>query len=307
VLAAALLASGAVFQNCAIAQESANATTGFPSELVDWRPNICNPVFGDQGPGHWDAKIRERGWILREGGTHHLWYSGYDGTREGIKLLGYACSCDGIHWRRSPKNPLVRDHWVEDMMVVKHGGTHYMYAEGKRGGDIVMLTSKNREDWQWHGPLDIRHVDGVTPVELPRGTPTVWIEGGTWYLFYEHRDLGVWLAKTRDVHSRIWTNVQDDPVIVPGPSAYDREQIALNQVIRHNGEYFALYHGSGGGEPRAWSTNIARSTDLVHWQKFAGNPLVDQNRSSGIVVRDDCGYRLYTMHDEVSLFCPRAH
>jgi beta-1,2-mannobiose phosphorylase / 1,2-beta-oligomannan phosphorylase len=302
VLPVALLGSVAAFPRDAGAREVTSSTPEFPRELVDWRAHAGNPVFTGEGPGHWDAKIRERGWILREGRTYHMWYTGYDGTRSGVKRLGYAWSCDGIHWTRSAKNPLVRDHWVEDMMVVKHCGTYYMFAEGERGGDIVMLTSCDRLNWKYHGVLDIRRADGATPMQKPRGTPTVWIEHGTWYLFYEHGDLGVWIATTRDPCSKRWTNVQDDPVLGCGPAACDEEQIALNQIIKHNGVYYAFYHGSGRGEPRVWNTNIARSTDLVHWQKFAGNPIIEDNKSSGIVVHDGCGFRLYTMHDRVDVF-----
>jgi hypothetical protein len=79
----------------ALAKEPA---TEFPSPLVDFVAGPNNPVFKAAGPGHWDAKIRERGWILREGDTYHLWYTGYDGTREGIRQLGYATSNDGITW-----------------------------------------------------------------------------------------------------------------------------------------------------------------------------------------------------------------
>jgi hypothetical protein len=305
LVAIALLGHSAALERRAVAQnEAATSSVEFPRALTEWNSHAPKPVFTASGPQHWDVKIRERGWILREGNTYHMWFTGYDGTRAGMKQLGYACSCDGIDWKRSPKYPLVRDHWVEDMMVVKHGDTYYMFAEGQDGSHIVMLTSTDRLNWTWQGPLDIRRADGGTPIEKPCGTPTVWNENGTWYLFYEHRDLGVWLATTRDVHSMSWTNVQDEPVLVPGPAAYDERQIALNQIIKHDDAYFAFYHGSGEGEPRTWNTNIARSTDLVHWQKFDGNPLIEQNKSSGIFVHDGCGYRVYTMHDQVDLFWP---
>ena len=78
--------------------------------------------------------------------------------------------------------------------------------------------------------------------------------------------------------------------------------IALNQVIKYKNVYYAFYHGSGAGEPRTWNTNIARSTDLVHWEKYPGNPLVADNKSSGIVIPVGRGFRLYTMHDQVDVF-----
>jgi hypothetical protein len=101
----------------------------------------------------------------------------------------------------------------------------------------------------------------------------------------------------------VWTNVQDEPVLAPGPAAYDKEMIALNQIIKYENAYYAFYHGSGDtASPRRWNTNIARSCDLIHWEKYAGNPLVEDNKSSGIVVPVGRGFRLYTMHDQVDVF-----
>jgi len=60
-----------------------------------------------------------------------LWYTGYDGSDKGLRMLGYATSSDGIHWIRHPRNPLYKEHWVEDMMVVKHDSKYWMFAEGK--------------------------------------------------------------------------------------------------------------------------------------------------------------------------------
>ncbi len=277
----------------------------FPSELVDWVPAAKNPVFKAGGSGCWDLRIRERGWILRENDSYHLWYTGYDGTREGTKQLGYAVSNDGLHWKPSPNNPLCPGHWIEDVMVVKHGEIYYMFAEGAANGHAELLTSKNRVDWNWKGPLQIREADGERDAEPPCGTPTIWLENGVWYLFYERHDLGVWLATSKDPHSRVWTNVSDDPVLVPGPADYDKQLIAIDQIIKHDGAYFAFYHGSGEKTPRTWNTNVARSTDLIHWQKYPRNPIVEGNKSSGIVVSDGRGFRLYTMHDVVDVFYPR--
>jgi len=265
VLAAAALmvacATVAVGQSQAlvIAKPGANAAE-FPPELMHWSPIGTNPVFTAEGPRHWDVKIRERGWILREGDIYRLWFTGYDGTRQGIKLLGYATSRDGVHWERSAKNPIYRDHWVEDMCVVRSGGTYYMFAEGADQNHAEMLTSKNGTDWKWEGELDVRLADGQRPARKPCGTPTVFLENGTWYLFYEWLDKGVWLAKSKDPLSRVWTNVRDEPVLALGPDQYDKDALAVNQVIKYRGAYFAFYHGSGSGKivPRTWNTNIAR-------------------------------------------------
>jgi hypothetical protein len=58
-------------------------------------------------------------------------------------------------------------------------------------------------------------------------------------------------------------------------------------------------------KPTPWSSNIAMSEDLVHWKKYSGNPIVDGDHSSPIVVKAAGGYRLYTMHPEVFLYTVR--
>src|SRR3990172_7128570 len=115
----------------------------FPAAVVDFLPYEKNPVFVAEGSGFWDVKIRERGWILREGDTYHMWFTGYDGTRPGLKMLGYATSADGLRWTRYRGNPIYREHWVEDVMVLKEGDTYYMVSEGDGGAYPELLTSKN--------------------------------------------------------------------------------------------------------------------------------------------------------------------
>ena len=100
--------------------------------------------------------------------------------------------------------------------------------------------------------------------------------------------------------------LRDEPVLVPGPESYDQRYIALNQVIRHKGRYYALYHGTGTAErPREWCIAIATSKNLLDWKKFPGNPLLRDNQSSGIFVHDGTDFRLYAMHKNVQVYMPR--
>lgn len=306
LVVALVLACEAIGQSPTVVAKppAARKQVAFPRELVEWTPRVGNPVFRGAGAGHWDAAIRERGWILREGGVYRLWYTGYDGTREGIKQLGYATSPDGLKWTRSKLNPLVAGHRIEDVMVVREAGTYFMFAEGPRSSEAQLLTSTDGVEWKPAGVLEIRTTAGER-IKPPFGTPTVIVEEGVWWLFYERGDLGVWLAASRDPSALIWRNVKDGPVLSLGPNKYDSEQIALDQISCYQNQFYALYHGSGGRDAagqRIWNTNIARSTDLRHWEKYPGNPLVGDNKSSGIFVPTVGGYRLYTMHDRVDVF-----
>ncbi len=176
----------------------------------------------------------------------------------------------------------------------------------KGNNDVAhLLTSADGISWQEQGDLVILETSGE-PIPRPYGTPVVWIEDGKWYLFYERNDLGIWLATSED--KKTWTNVQDEPVIKMGPEPYDEGAVAANQVVKHEGTYYLYYHGSSNpdwADPNAnalWTSNVAVSRDLVNWEKYPENPIVEGDHSSPILVFDGEKNRLYTMHDKVWLY-----
>ncbi|HEX8038640.1 MAG TPA: glycosylase [Chryseosolibacter sp.] len=302
------LLAGVIILSCnrspAVKDTAAADENLFPAQLVSFVPYEKNPLFTGTGQDTWDEKIRERGYILREADGYHMWYTGYrEKTGDEIKLLGYATSPDGIAWTRYAGNPIFTENWVEDVMVVKHDSLYYMFAEGRN--DVAhMLTSRDKIHWKDHGSLQIRQTNGAPLTPGPYGTPSVYIEGDVWNLFYERNDEGVWLATSKDLKE--WKNVQDEPVLNMGPEAYDRFGVAVNQVIRFGHHYYAYYHGTPTKDWSEWNTNVAVSDDLVHWKKYPSNPILQENKSSGILVDDGKQYRLYSMHDQVQLHFPAA-
>jgi hypothetical protein len=306
-----LLATLVIIINPACKQKSSQDQKSdpgvFPDELVEFKAYEHNPLFTGTNSDTWDKFIRERGFILVEDSLYKLWYTGYSESNaesNGTKYLGYATSRDGINWTRFPKNPVFKEKWTEDMFVTRQDGKYYMFAEGV--DDVAhLLTSENGTDWEEQGDLTIRTVKGDS-IYGPYGTPSVFIEDGKWYLFYERNDEGIWVATSEDkLH---WTNIQDEPVLAKGPDKYDEGAVAANQVIKYKGNYYIYYHGSSSpdwnkpGNSAVWTSNVAYSPDLIHWIKYPENPIVDGDHSSPIMVPDGNKFRLYTMHDEVWLY-----
>jgi beta-1,2-mannobiose phosphorylase / 1,2-beta-oligomannan phosphorylase len=279
----------------------------FPKEMVEFVPYEHNPIFSGTNVETWDKHIRERGFILLEEGIYKMWYTGYIGGDNDPKSLGYATSPDGIKWTKYPNNPIFCQRWTEDTFVMKDGGKYFIFAEGK--DDIAhWLTSDDGINWQDQGDLLILTTKGDT-IQGPYGTPSVVIENGKWNLFYERNDDAVWLATSND--HQTWRNVQDEPVLKRGPEAYDAGALASNQIVKFKGRFYMYYHGStdaGWAKPGAtsiWTSNVAMSTDLVHWVKYPKNPIVEGDHSSPILVPDGDKFRLYTMHDKVCLYFPK--
>ncbi|MCA9049104.1 MAG: hypothetical protein KDA89_10280, partial [Planctomycetaceae bacterium] len=276
-----------------------------PDSMSHFQPKPdAAPLFEGQS-GQWDDQIRERGWIMRDGDRWRLWYTGYNAQQSPLTMkLGHAVSADGIHWTRDSRNPIFDAGWVEDMMIVRRDGTWYMFAEGKND-QAQLLTSADGLQWTRVGALDVRLANGTPISEGPYGTPTAWYENDQWYLFYERRDAGIWLATSPDL--KVWTNISDAPVIRPGPEPYDRLMIALNQIVKTDGRYFAVLHGTGSEtKPRDWCTYTAASDDLIHWQKTTNGPLlpISDNRSSGQFLPDGHRFLLYTMHARIDRYEP---
>ncbi len=281
--------------------EESSANVHVASEMVDFVAFQGNPVFKGTGENTWDEQIRERGYILKEGENYFLWYTGY--KRDGkVMHLGLATSTDGINWERYANNPIYDSGWVEDMIVVKKDSVYYMFAEGEN--DIAhLLTSTDKIHWREQGPLPIRYTNGKPLSAGPYGTPAAWYEGDTWYLLYERGDLGIWLATSTDL--KTWTNKQDEPVLTPGPEPYDKFGVAVNQVVKHQGRYYAYYHATAFEDWHEWSSCVATSDDLIHWEKYDKNPIQGDDKSSPITVEVDGKLRLYTMHPAVQLHYPK--
>ena len=278
-----------------------------PAELVRFTPVVSAPVFTGTGRDTWDRQIRERGFVLFENGEYRLYYTGYNETASDSHhtswpSLGLAHSPDGITWTRHGDAPVFSNGWTEDVHVSRDASGYFMLAEG--ANDIAhALTSADGVVFTERGPLDIRRTDGTPIAKGHYGTPTLWKEGDRYFLFYERDDTGIWVATSPD--RTVWTNVDDEPVIPLGPDRYDAYAVALNQIVKRDGRYYAYYHATADKHlDGPWTTNIAVSDDLIHWRKYAHNPVLPCDCSSAVYVQDGPRPLLFTMHPEVRVWAP---
>jgi hypothetical protein len=68
-----------------------------------WNKYVENPILETGLWGSCEDKFVISPWVLYDGITYHIWYSGYDGP---YGRIGYANSPDGVNWTKYEHNPV---------------------------------------------------------------------------------------------------------------------------------------------------------------------------------------------------------
>jgi predicted GH43/DUF377 family glycosyl hydrolase len=168
--------------------------------------------------------------------------------------------------------------------IWKDGDTWYMVYEGAGTssswpGDIGLATSTDGVNWikDPHNPILTHSSQGWESVNI--GTPSLWKEGDTWYLFYhgfDGSDCQVGVAVGTDLHAL--TKYHSNPVVDTSNNKWDSGTIGKRSIIKEGQYYYMVYEGSTNPpyDQASWSSGIAISSDLVNWTKSQYNPVLPQ-------------------------------
>jgi hypothetical protein len=282
-LAGALSTAGPVTLAGALAGVS--AMSGSLTVPVD--ASIYQPVNLDHGTeivavgtsSDFDERIREIGNVLYDptdtGEEYKLVYTGYQGAYDGNDtFVGYAYSSDGLNWTKGGKLTLGADRNSEDPYLVKSGSTYYLYVEDKEDvpfRDIRCYTSTDFSTWTDQG--EVLGPAGAGWEATDVSSPTVWIEGSTWYMLYEGRGTNqngaVGLATSSD--GLTWTKDAGNPVLVgqnatysyAGPIAW-ADALVPDDIVKVDTTYILHFHGRTPGR-NDFRSGVATSADLETW------------------------------------------
>lgn len=141
--------------NLSVALEGGYEAAGWTRDLASYPTTLDGsgiPFY----PGDWDGYGVRYPYILLEGDTYKMWYTGYDFY--GTSQIGYATSSDGISWTRYGDTPVLPvgapgewdDSFMELATVLKVGSQYQMWYGGF-GGDtpaqIGYATSPDGITW----------------------------------------------------------------------------------------------------------------------------------------------------------------
>ncbi|WP_159622604.1 family 43 glycosylhydrolase [Ruania rhizosphaerae] len=163
-------------------------------------------------------------------------------------------------------------------------GVFYLYTErgvfGVNDYEIQLATSTDGVNFTDQG-IVLSPTPGTFD-ERGMGTPTMVEKDGEYYLFY-HGANGTDMCNGVAIGSSPsgpFTKHSTSPVLPCGPDGtFDSGTAGKRDILLEDGVYYMIYEGSTDGVNQdfsrsAWSTGLARSTDLLTWEKFEQNPLL---------------------------------
>ena len=176
----------------------------------------------------------------------------------------------------APKNDTAAQNGVSSTSVIQWQGRYYMfYTNDGNVSSIGLATSLDGVNWT-----------NVESQVLGAGGAGSWDSGGVYqpsviwngseFLMYysgysSKTPAEIGLAVSHDLMN--WTRYSGNPIVAPGPEAYDSVSLTHASVIYDPPTYKMWY---GGRFPVNYTHTIdyATSLDGIHWTKNAANPVL---------------------------------
>ena len=233
--------------------------------------------------------------IVYVDGTYMAYYITYK-TETGKGGVGLATSKDGKTWKDHGcviqpdqdwdcNGAYFAGVWVDEL------GDFYLTYECKGGADteygtlenVALAVSSNGYDWDKEGVIIYAdHENWWQKANV--GTPDLYKEGDTWYVFFhgfDFTDCRLGVAYGEDLHN---LTILEEPIINTEDDTPWSGTIGRRDVIYCDGYYYMVYEistdqvaGSAYGGAQ-WSHMFARSRDLIEWE-ISDGPLLTQSKT----------------------------
>ncbi|MBD1999227.1 hypothetical protein H6G00_21860 [Leptolyngbya sp. FACHB-541] len=289
---------------------NASAQRYQPNNLWNGRARLSvdSRFFGESFGMHFIST-----WL--EGNTLYTYYIGSnkrrdrDGYEDERRATGLALTTDGVNFVDQGTVINVGSDGTWDDIMASFPGvwklTRNRWAvvyegAGQSPGDIGLALSPDGRNFTKDANPILRHAirqanDPQVDLQWERnniGTPSLYVVNGTRYLFYHGfgrswergspDDCQVGVAIGTDL--RNMRRYEGNPILTTGPSgSWDSGTIGKRDIIRgSDGWYYMVYEGSTDQpyDKAQWSVGLARSRNLLNWEKFASNPILPQTPSS---------------------------
>jgi len=189
---------------------------------------------------------------------------------------------DGVNWNYYGKNPIIKvsesradfncRHILDPASVIVKDKV-YLYYSGHsydKPSGIGLAISENGFDCQ-----NLESGPGISDAFAPE----VVLKGGLVHLFYQKRK-GNHFEFYKCTSDDGINFLENDEICIFGPSANDKAidsfSITTCRILQEDGIYYMTYGGCRKFNDYPESFGIAKSTDLIEWKRFPGNPIFNR-------------------------------
>lgn len=179
--------------------------------------------------------------------------------------------------------------------VFFHNGRYYMLHVGfdGKGYQTGLAVSDDLFHWYDDAPIMVRGGDGWDKIGPAGGcvlrnnnlseAPVIKKYNGKYWMFYhsyptvgyEQGPAEIGLAWTEDETLRQWNRLPDPVLSWRNGQGWNSGGLYTMDVIEHDGKFYMFYNAKDHGR-WLWTeqTGVAISEDLIHWEKYEGNPVL---------------------------------
>lgn len=246
-----------------------------------WRPH-CGIGYTESADGiHWDpprlvlSPVPDspfephevtRPVVLFDAGVYKMWYGGHvrPYREDGVSVLCYAESADGVHWERPYPRPVLTPQggWEQSAVMcpyVLHEGGKYRlwYSAGSNHEPDAIGYAESPDGLNWErGQADpILTPDPAHPWEQHKVVACqVLREGEFYYMFYvghmHEERAGVGIARSRDGVTG-WEKCPENPILSPTEGDWDSVSVYKPFVLREE-DHWKLWYNGAQYQPGIW-------------------------------------------------------
>jgi predicted GH43/DUF377 family glycosyl hydrolase len=250
------------------------------NDKINWTKSPANPTLNLGSGGSWDDTDVGTPFVLYDGTTYKMWYSGFDGTNYRV---GYVTLPDMDKWEKYTGNPVVDlgppTSWDEDYVahpsVYYDGVTYHMWYSGKStiNNRIGYANSTDGITWTKYPDPVVDLGPSSSWDDYHTYSPTVLYDGALFHMWYSGFDGSVWrIGYANSTDGIFWTKYPTPVLDLGSPTSWDDERVYSPTVIFDGITYHMWYAGYDGSNYRM---GYATSPNGFDWTKSGANPVFD--------------------------------
>lgn len=249
--------------------DETNARIGYATSTdgINWIKYEGNPVLDIGNEGSWDDDRVQSPYVLFDGDSYHMWYTGSDGENY---RFGYATSTDRVNWTKHDGNPVMDlspgENGIDAPCIVFDGNIYQMWYHSTEPSAyrICYATSTDKINWTKYAGNPVLDIgEAGTWDNYKVGAPEVYYDGAKYHMWYSgnKEDWTDRIGYATSSDGINWVKYPDNPVLNKGNTGeWDSKYVARCRVFKDTASSrFKMWYGGGTIDYQASKFGYAES------------------------------------------------